>query len=222
MILYVLLYFTLFRYFRGRGDGRFWWFAKNGVFFDMGYDNLSDDDTYIQNAIEELDATFDLVLLADYFSESMLLLKDLLCWSMEDVLALKTNARSATGSQLTEQIKTKIRSWNKADAAVYDHFNNTFWRKVEEYGYERMQKDLKLLDQMNKQLQERCVEGEAVSNAHIKDKANKVYNPKGVVMKGYNVKESAKDDTLCINLIKGEIQWTREMMAAAKHNNTNR
>lgn len=207
-------------YFRGKNDGRFWWFAKNGVFFDMGYDNLSDDDTYIQNAIEELKSIFDLVMLSDYFSESMLLLKDHLCWSMEDILVLKTNARSSTGTELTDQVKNKIRAWNKADAAVYDHFNNTFWRKVEEYGYERMQKDLKLLDQMTKQLQERCVEGGAVSNKLIKDKSNKVYNPKGVVMKGYNIKESAKNDALCINLIKGEIQWTREMMAAAKRNGT--
>lgn len=106
--------------------------------------------------------------------------------------------------------------WNKADAAVYDYFNRTFWIKVEEYGVDRMQRDLKQLEDMNHKLQDRCIEGGAVTNDKIKDRTNKVYNPRGVKMKGYNIKDGAKSDKTCINLIKGEIQWTREMMAAAR------
>lgn len=186
----------------------------------MGYDNLSEDDIYIQDAIEELARIFDLVLMADYFPESMLLLKEKMCWSMEDILALRTNARTNANTKLTDAIKTKIRAWNKADAAIYDYFNQTFWEKVAEYGSDRMRRDVKLLEEMNLRLQERCIEGDAVTNDKIKDKVNKVYNPRGVKMKGYNIKDKAKSDKTCINLIKGEIQWTREMMAAAKLNAT--
>lgn len=204
------------QFFRGRNDGRFWWFAKNGVFFDMGYDNLSDDDKYIEQAIAELDKVFDLVLISDYFAESMLLLKDHLCWSMEDILALKTNARDSANTVLTDRVKKKIYEWNKADAAVYLHFNRTFWNKVAAYGHDRMQADLKILERMNTELQQNCIDGGAVSNKFIKDESNKVYNPRGVVMKGYNLKESSKNNQTCINLLKGEIQWTREMMARNK------
>ncbi|XP_039255997.2 galactosylceramide sulfotransferase-like [Styela clava] len=203
-------------FFRGRNDGRFWWFAKNGVFFDMGYDNLSDDDKYIQQAISELDKIFDLVLLSDYFAESMLLLREHLCWSMADILALKTNARDSPKTVLTDRVRKKIYEWNKADAAVYQHFNRTFWKKVEAYGYEKMKADMKILEKMNAELQHNCIDGGAVSNRYIKEASNKVYNPRGVVMKGYNLKGSAKNNQTCIDLIKGEVQWTRQMMAQRK------
>lgn len=189
----------------------FWWFAKNHVFFDMGYDNLNNDDQYINNAITELQSQFQLVLLSDYFEESMLLLKDLLCWNMNDIASLKINARS-TKNKLSDRVVNKIRAWNKADAAVYDHFNQTFWKRVAEYGHERMENDLKVLRRLNAAIQDNCIEGGPVSNKFIKDRANKVYNPHGVVMTGYNLKESAKKNRTCVNLLKGEIQWTREIM----------
>ncbi|XP_039256011.2 galactosylceramide sulfotransferase-like [Styela clava] len=203
-------------FFRGRNDGRFWWFAKNGVFFDMGYDNLSDDDKYIQRAINELDKVFDLVLLSDYFAESMLLLREHLCWSMEDILALKINARDAPMTLLTDRVKQKIYEWNKIDAAVYQHFNNTFWKKIEAYGHERMQADLITLNKMNAQLQHDCIDVGAVSNKYIKYASDGVNDSLGVVMKKFNLKKSAKNNQTCINLIRGEKPWTMEMMAQRK------
>lgn len=191
----------------------FWWFAKNAMFFDLGYDNLRDDEEYIISAIEEIEQHFDLILIADYFEESLLLLREKLCWSFADIIALKINARSSPYTVLTERLVRKIRAWNKADAALYDHFNKTFWKKVEVYGFERMRTDLKLLKRMKADVYEACIDGEAVSNQFIRDGQNKVYNPKGVVMKGYNLKESAKQNKTCINLLKAEIQWTNELLA---------
>ena len=46
-----------------------------------------------QKRIQELDREFDLVLLADKFEESMVLLASKLCWPLEWVKSLKVNAR---------------------------------------------------------------------------------------------------------------------------------
>ena len=67
-------------------------FARNHVAFDLGLPWTRKEK--IEESIEYLDKTFDLVLLADYFKESMILLRKELCWEWEDVLFFVTNQRS--------------------------------------------------------------------------------------------------------------------------------
>ena len=47
----------------------------------------------IKEYVEFLEEEFDLVLIADYFDESVVLMKRLLCWELDDVLFVKTNER---------------------------------------------------------------------------------------------------------------------------------
>ena len=50
----------------------------------------------VLNKIREIDKIFDLILLADsrYFDDSIILLKNELCWNYEDVINLKLNSKS--------------------------------------------------------------------------------------------------------------------------------
>ena len=50
----------------------------------------------VLNKIKEIDKTFDLIILADsrYFDDSIILLKNELCWDYEDVINLKLNSKS--------------------------------------------------------------------------------------------------------------------------------
>ena len=43
--------------------------------YDLGLNHEAEDDKYIRNAIQELESTYHLVLLTDYFEESLILLK---------------------------------------------------------------------------------------------------------------------------------------------------
>ena len=43
--------------------------------YDLGLNHEAEDDKYIKNAIQELESTYHLVLLTDYFEESLILLK---------------------------------------------------------------------------------------------------------------------------------------------------
>ena len=61
------------------------------MLWDSGLEaSYMDNLTAVQNKIFELDETFDLVMMADRFDESMILLKDLLCWDYEDIVNLSS------------------------------------------------------------------------------------------------------------------------------------
>jgi len=50
-------------------------FGKNAMMYDFGFDNSEEDEDVIQGWIDYLDKTFDLVMITDYFDESMVLMK---------------------------------------------------------------------------------------------------------------------------------------------------
>ena len=71
------------------------------------------DPQEVFNQIENHANTFDLVLIAERFDESLLLLKDLLCWKMEDMLYIKVRLLlSISNSILCELFlaKSEVRS----------------------------------------------------------------------------------------------------------------
>lgn len=59
---------------------------------------------------------------------------------------------------MNEDLAGKILRWNHADDLLYDHFNRTFWDKVSEYGYDRMEQDLAMFRQRQKAAEELCIE----------------------------------------------------------------
>ena len=124
------------------------------------FHNVSrDDDTYIATAISELDNYFDLVLLTDFFDESLILLKDMMCWGWEDIVYIKFKMRTEEAkSTITETLSERIKVWNKADVQMYDHFNQTFWRKVDVYGKDRLYQDLTTFQEEIKKAEKKCIE----------------------------------------------------------------
>ena len=67
-------------------------FARNHVAFDLGLPWTEEDK--FEESIEYLQKTLDLVVLSDFFKESMILLRKELCWEWDDVLFFVTNQRS--------------------------------------------------------------------------------------------------------------------------------
>ena len=94
-----------------------------------------DNETAVGKKIRELHAEFDLVMLTEYFDESLLLLRKLLCWQMSDVVYVAKAKRALNyRSEINDHLRSQIRSWNRADVMLYEHFNQTFWQKVRDYG----------------------------------------------------------------------------------------
>ncbi|XP_041459588.1 galactosylceramide sulfotransferase-like [Lytechinus variegatus] len=129
---------------------------RNGQWVDIigSSRDINENMTHVEELIKELDKKLHLVLITDYVDESLILLKRLLCWEFEDLLYVKMNQRPSNSSGLmSEDLQEKIRRWNKADMILYDHFNRTLWKKINDIG-PNFYKDLvvfrKMLDNYNK------------------------------------------------------------------------
>ena len=118
--------------FTGAAMGYIW----NGQAFDLGLDSsLFNNYDYVTGAIHRLNQELDLVLIKEYYDESLIIMKKYLCLEYMDILyvphsVLRENKRAI----LTDSIKQKIASWNAVDMRLYKHFNQTLWLKVKEYG----------------------------------------------------------------------------------------
>lgn len=181
--------------------------AQNSVFYDLGYNNTNNNLEYIDQSIEEISNIFNLVLISDFFDLSVLLLKELLCWELQDVLYLVSNARSKTTTQIDDDLRSKITDWNLADSRLYNHFSAVFLKKIAAYGNERLNRDLKTLKQLNSEMRENCLKGGRTSNQEIERFENQLHNPEGVVMTGYNLKNESEHNTTCKAIIRPENSW---------------
>ena len=136
-------------------------YCHNGISFDLGYDkhlfHLLDDQEAKQKRIDEivqsLDKKMNLVLILEHYWESMVLLKDALGISYEDVMSFKLN-RVLPGEKETlgdlnngnmDDYREKVRKALPIDTAIYDHFYAIFRSKWRNYGKQRMEDDVQIL-----------------------------------------------------------------------------
>ncbi|XP_034064448.1 galactosylceramide sulfotransferase isoform X1 [Gymnodraco acuticeps] len=192
-------------------------YLKNLLFFDFGFDNnLEGDDPRVMRDIHKLSTRFDLVLVAEYFDESLILLKDTLCWTMEDILYFKLNARRRSSvSRLTPELRAKALQWNGADWRLYQHFNSTFWARVEAYGRERMKQEVKELRRRNAEMKAICIQdGGSVEAQNIHDSRFLPWQPVGESsILGYNVKQNIDPQfrEICEKMLTPEIQYLSQL-----------
>ena len=198
---------------------------KNLLFFDFGYDNRNEEGEYIANGIAEIDETFDLVMISDYMDESLVLLSELMCWELDELACLKLNARASSETRPQSdinRIRKKVRVWNKADAAIFDYFNATFWRKVEEFGPERMKQRVEQLHNASLFLKQLCLNTEEeinVSEIQSVSRKKNIFAPKGVKMTGYDLKPGAEKIKLCQQLAAAENPFSMEIFNYQKLSN---
>ncbi|KAI1235734.1 hypothetical protein IHE44_0001816 [Lamprotornis superbus] len=194
-------------------------YARNIMWFDFGYDNNAEDDTnYTQAVLEEIEQNFHLILIADYFDESMILLKHALCWDLDDVIYFKLNSRSQdTVQTLTPESEEQIKAWCSLDWKLYLHFNQSFWRRIEEtIGLEVLEKEVDHLRSRQKELMETCLsEQEAVRKDDIRNKALLPFQSGAANILGYNLKQDLDNRTLrtCQKMVIPELQYTSYLYA---------
>ncbi|CAL8348004.1 unnamed protein product [Lota lota] len=202
-------------YFDPEGFNSF--YLKNLLFFDLGQDNaLEADDPRVDEAIGAIAERFQLVMLAEHFEESLILLKDALCWETDDLLFFKLNARKgSTVSKLDPELRAKALEWNAVDWKLYQHFNNTFWRKVDAYGHRRMAEDVEELRRRNAEMAAICIEGgHAVEATNIQEKDMLPWQPIGEKsIMGYNLKKNVdkKHRKVCRKMLMPELQYLTEL-----------
>ena len=107
-----------------------WYWRRNGQLYDLGFDHKYDNNkSAILRKIGQLSREIDLMIINEYFDEALILLKKLMCWDYEDILYISKGMRSSTHRFNISNVVA-----DKGDVMLYDHFNGTFWTKIQEYG----------------------------------------------------------------------------------------
>lgn len=196
-------------------------YAHNILAFDFGFDNniadgAKDLDERAAMAVTAIEMDFHLVLISDYFDESMILLRHALCWSLEDVISFRLNSRSEqTRHRVSPGTATKIKKWNTLDWRIYLHFNATFWHKVESLvGQETMKWEVSQLKKLRAKLADTCIKGgRAVDPSKIKEPDLKPFQYGDAVIQGFNLNShlDRQTKTSCKRLITPELQYTNNL-----------
>ncbi|XP_029473183.1 galactose-3-O-sulfotransferase 2-like [Rhinatrema bivittatum] len=193
--------------------------ARNTMWYDFGYDNNAEDkEDYVHSILEDIEQKFQLILITEYFDESMVLLKNTLCWELEDVVYFKLNFRTQESIQnLTQESKERVKEWCSFDWKLYKHFNRTFWKTIKEtIGMAKMQKEIELLRARQRELTGICVQnGTSMHNSQIEDSHLKPFQSGVAEIMGYSLKPGLDNETMrvCHRLIVPETQHTALLYA---------
>ncbi|XP_068601838.1 galactose-3-O-sulfotransferase 2 [Brachionichthys hirsutus] len=193
-------------------------YAHNLMAFDFGFDNnvvagTEDLEERASMTIAAIQRDFHVILISEYFDESMILLKHALCWSLEDMVSFKLNSRSRQTRQiLLPNTAEKIKQWNALDWRIYVYFNTTFWHRVDrQVGKDQMKKEVSQLRGLRAQLASTCLkDGEAVDPSQIKDAVLKPFQYGAAVIQGYNLNTHLDRETKmkCQRFVIPELQYT--------------
>lgn len=136
----------------------------NPMMYDLGIseETLASEDK-MNAAIRDIEREFDLVMIMEYFDESLILLKNLMNWSFDNIVYFKmrerTNSRNV--DKLTAERLLKL---NQGDVALYSYFNITFWKRVEKFSICRMNQELELFHKRQEYWYSFCVGSKVKSN----------------------------------------------------------
>ncbi|XP_049658422.1 galactose-3-O-sulfotransferase 2-like [Accipiter gentilis] len=189
-------------------------YAKNLMTFDFGFNpNGEASAKRVQLMLKAIEASFDLLLISEYFDESMVLLKEILCWDLDSVVSFPLNIRdSSTKSPLSDTIVEKIKDWNRLDWEIYTYFNRTFWERIDrDIGRERMQREVQVLQERQAELARTCLQGTgSVAPKDIKDSSLQPLQHGNAKILGYNLKQGLDKEMehMCRRLVTPELQYS--------------
>ncbi len=137
-------------------------YGRNQMMWDFGLDPQNfDNPKAVMNKVKEIDDTFDLVMLTEWFNESIVLMRDALCWKPQEVTSLKLNVqRESSKSKLSTEARNALKSWLWADYQLYNHFLAKFNQRLKSYGHDQMESEIKRLTGANGYAKKWCIREE--------------------------------------------------------------
>ncbi|KAL1466669.1 hypothetical protein MTO96_026464 [Rhipicephalus appendiculatus] len=169
----------------------------NQMSFDLGYKGRFDSEQAVAKFVKKIASSFHLVMLADRFDESLVLLKHLLCWNTTDMAALKINSRSTCRRRPRNSCcDSTPPTWQ-----LYNYFAKVFDEKVKAFGVDRMAAEVEELRAKQREYYDRCVKAEVPIQ-----KLYPRYKRKNVV-----AFKSKDNSTLCRHLTLDELAFHEEV-----------
>ena len=126
------------------------------ILWDLGIDD-TDNKTDIREKITEVEDSFNLIMMVERFEESLILMKNELCWDYTELTSLKLNGRvNDVKTKLNATTRSLLKEFLQNDYLVYNHFYKIFEDKVEQFGHDRMQHELRNLYDENIIISKKC------------------------------------------------------------------
>ena len=173
----------------------------NGMMFDLGLNETCyQDEVCIKKHIKHLEDKFSLILVTEYFDESLVLLKRELCWTLEDVTYFVFLKRRTKTLNLPADVRKLILNFNRADSILYDHFNKSLWRKIERQDSQFFE-EVAQLKALNRLMYDKCTSEKRGSFQHLTkiDVASVRLNLKANL--------TGNEKISCCRMIRDEIQY---------------
>ena len=133
--------------------------GRNKALYDLGLDTeemLEKEDVIMK--IQSLDQEFDQVLILERLEESLVMMADSLCWSLDQVRFIQLNSRHQDFvTSISPESRVILNEWLWADRLLYNFFLQRHLDTLNTFGAKRMDDALKILGILNDDLREDCV-----------------------------------------------------------------
>ncbi|CAG0902411.1 unnamed protein product [Cyprideis torosa] len=131
--------------------------GRNQMLVDFGMPrNDTSNMTKVRNFVKQMDKEFDLVLIAERFEESVVLMKELFHWDFEDVAFVRLNSAASSKKPLSPMAQKRLRKYLEGDYFLYNHFRKKLEMKLRAFGNDRMKASLEKLRDVNKAIVTNC------------------------------------------------------------------
>ncbi|KII62686.1 Galactose-3-O-sulfotransferase 3 [Thelohanellus kitauei] len=180
-----------------------YYLLKNPNLFDLGLDHFYHDKArVVAQYVEDLRNDFDLVMFMEDFNSSLLILKEMLCLTDDDILYLKMNElpeneKNRFNIKILADLRDSIYNLNKADMFLYDYFSKIFKTYAQ-----IMSSKLAMYQKRLDDIYEVCIGQRLMKIAY----GNRYYS-------GYLLKQriNRKSIKLCQKLVMNEVEITEKL-----------
>ena len=150
--------------FVGEDGGKPSFLVNNPIVTEFGIDpGLKEnyDGVAMDKFLRSLERDFTLIIISEYFDESMVLLKRLLHWTTKDVLYISHNISDKKKFNVTVTARHRELLYKRfhLDVILYRHFYRRFWQQVRQQG-EQFYDEVLSYKRIQRQVSQFCTKGE--------------------------------------------------------------
>ena len=168
----------------------------------------------VDNYIHMLDARFDLVMVVEHFDESLVILRDMLGWTDDDILSFAVNFRQEKSSESDVKKKAGVdladtpenramvyKKW-EADTKLYLHFKKKL-EKIVMDNKDYLAAEVQKLQNYRNKWMGFCV-SKSVPISQVKDRRFRTW---GNAAYGYILTNEGLNNQTCVDLAMAELPW---------------
>ncbi|XP_006818322.1 galactosylceramide sulfotransferase-like [Saccoglossus kowalevskii] len=117
----------------------------------LGHNEIKD----LEKRLLAYDKEYDLVMITEYMEESLLLLKQMMCWTFDDIVYYSQKISGRKPQHITSKMEEVLAYKLSNDIRFYDYFNKTLWHKIHNYNG-NFENDLNIFRSKQMRITERC------------------------------------------------------------------